>query len=400
MKITDVKVTLVSVPLEAPIRWAYGTRTTSVRNVVQVYTDEGIVGLGETRGSVAVATLIRQFTKRLKGENPFDLERILGLFQTEPFYHGYDGHCAIAGIEIALWDIMGKALDKPVYELIGGLYRKHVKASAFVFYRHKGENGLGGETTPEDIVRYCKDQIALHGFDVLKLKGGVFPPEHDLAVTKALREAFGPDMKLRVDPNGVWTPQTSIRIGLKFLEYDLEYLEDPTLSIEGMALVRRDVPIPLSTNMWVVEFDQIAPAVRLGAIDVILGDPHKWGGIWRSKELAAVCRTFKLGFAMHSAAEIGISTAAVLHIGASTPHLMYAIDSHYHHLTGDVIKKRHQYVDGGMMVPDGPGLGVELDEEKFNFYADLYQERASLAETDEAQYDPLRKDWNPGLQIW
>jgi glucarate dehydratase len=79
---------------------------------------------------------------------------------------------------------------------------------------------------------------------------------------------------------------------------------------------------------------------------------------------------------------------------------MYAIDSHYHHLTGDIITKRHEYVDGGMMVPDGPGLGVELDEEKFNYYADLYQERASLAETDEAQYDPLRKDWNPGLQIW
>jgi glucarate dehydratase len=400
MKIVNAKVTQVSVPLEAPIRWAYGTRTTTVRNVVQIETDDGLVGLGETRGSTAVASLIRSFAKKIIGRKPFDLEKILGLFQTEPFFHGYDGHSAIAGIEIALWDLMGKSVGKPTYELLGGLYREHVPASAFVFYRHKTEEGVGGETTPEDIVTYCKEQIALHGFEVLKLKGGVFPPEHDLAVTRALREEFGPEMKLRVDPNGVWTPQTTIRLGRQFLECDLEYLEDPTLSIEGMLQVRRDVPIPLSTNMWVVEFDHIPLAVRLGAIDVILGDPHKWGGLWRTKELAAVCRTFKLGLAMHSGAELGISTAGVLHIGASTPHLMYAIDSHYHHFIGDIITTPFKFVDGGLKVPNGPGLGVELDEEKFNYYADLYEERASLAETDEAQYDPLRKEWTPGLQIW
>jgi glucarate dehydratase len=401
MKIVETKVTQVSMPLQAPIRWAYGTRTTTVRNVVQIKTDEGLVGLGESRGSIQVASLISAFGKKLIGEDPFNLERILASMETEPFFHGYDGYSAIGGLEMAVWDIIGKALDRPVYQLIGGLVRRHIPMSGFIFYRHKNEAGVGGETTPDDIVEFCRQAMKEQGFKCLKLKGGVFPPEHDLACIKALREAFGDSVGLRLDPNGVWTPQTTLRIGRKLLEYDLEYLEDPTLGMEGMSLVRRDLPIPLSTNMWVVEFEQIPPAVRLHAVDVILGDPHKWGGILRTKELAAICRTFKLGFCLHSGAELGISTAAYLHLGASTPHLMYAIDSHYHHMTDDIIQGgMHQYVDGGMFVPEGPGLGVALDEEKFQHYAEMYKMRANLKESDEAQYDPLNPTWQPGLQIW
>ena len=318
MKITSTKVTTVMVPLEAPIRWGYGTRTNTVRNIVEVHTDDGLVGWGESRGSKQVRGLIEQFGKRVIGESPFDIERILALFQTEPFFHGYDGHSAIAGLEMALWDLKGKATGRPVYELLGGLYRRHVPVAAYIFYRHLSEDGLGGESTPEDIVVHCQDLVEKYKFTTLKLKGGVFPPEEEVAAIAAMREAFGPDVKLRLDPNGIWTPQTSLRIGHMLLPYDLEYLEDPTYGIDGMAMLRKDIPIPLSTNMWVVEFDHIPLSVHMGAVDVILSDVHKWGGLWRTKELAAVCRTFKLGFSMHSGAELGISTAAMLQIGAST----------------------------------------------------------------------------------
>ena len=399
MKITSTKVTTVMVPLEAPIRWGYGTRTNTVRNIVEVHTDDGLVGWGESRGSKQVRGLIEQFGKRVVGESPFDIERILALFQTEPFFHGYDGHSAIAGLEMALWDLKGKATGRPVYEVLGGLYRRHVPVAAYIFYRHLSEDGLGGESTPVDIVVHCQDLVEKYKFTTLKLKGGVFPPEEEVAAIAAMREAFGPDVKLRLDPNGIWTPQTSLRIGHMLLPYDLEYLEDPTYGIDGMAMLRKDIPIPLSTNMWVVEFDHIPLSVHMGAVDVILSDVHKWGGLWRTKELAAVCRTFKLGFSMHSGAELGISTAAMLQIGASTPNLLYDIDSHYHHMTDDILTEMLPYQDGGMYVPQGPGLGVQVDDEKLAQYSALYLEK-SIAESDEAQFDPKRKDWIPGLQVW
>jgi glucarate dehydratase len=399
MKITSTKVTTVMIPLEAPIRWGYGTRTNTVRNIVEVHTDEGLVGWGESRGSKQVRGLIEQFGKRIVGENPFDIERFLALFQTEPFFHGYDGHSAVAGLEMALWDLKGKATDKPVCELLGGLYREHVPVAGYIFYRHKSEAGLGGESTPDEIVAHCQDLVDQYDFTTLKLKGGVFPPEEEVAAIAAMREAFGPDMKLRLDPNGIWTPQTSLRVGRMLLPYDLEYLEDPTYGIDGMAMLRKDIPIPLSTNMWVVEFDHIPLSVHMGAVDVILSDVHKWGGLWRTKELAAVCRTFKLGFSMHSGAELGISTAAMLQIGASTPNLLYDIDSHYHHMTDDILTEMLPYQDGGMYVPQRPGLGVEVDEDKLAQYSAFYLEK-SIAESDEAQYDPKRKDWIPGLQVY
>ena len=125
-----------------------------------------------------------------------------------------------------------------------------------------------------------------------------------------MRETFGDQIGLRVDPNAGWTAQTALRVCKQLDKYDLEYIEDPTWGLEAMARLRKDIKTPLSTNMCVVEFDQIPPAIRLGAVDIILADCHKWGGIWQTKKLASVCETFKLGMSMHSGSELGISTAA------------------------------------------------------------------------------------------
>ncbi|MCL5076207.1 MAG: hypothetical protein M1136_11275 [Chloroflexi bacterium] len=396
MTIRNVVVTPVNIPLEAPIRWAWGVRTGITRNIIRVMTDDGLVGLGETMGGGEIRTISDRLGREIIGENPFNLEKILSRFQLTPYFSGYGGLAAIGGLEMALWDLMGKATGRSLYELIGGLYRSQVPFSAYVFYRYPGDQG-GGETTPEEIVAYCQELIKRYGFSVLKLKGGVFPPEHDVATVKALRETFGKSVQIRVDPNGVWSPQTSLRIGQQLLEYDLEYLEDPTSGIEGMARLRRDLPIPLATNMCVVDFEQIPQAVRLSAVDIILGDPHKWGGIWATKQLAAVCRTFQLGLSLHSGVELGISTAAYLHIAASTPQIAYAIDAHYHHQVDDIIVGgKLNYVNGCMTVPSGPGLGVELDEDKFRYYAELHTREGVLS----AIKDPRRPDWVPGRTLW
>ena len=291
------------------------------------------------------------------------------------YFHGYFGLSAIAGIEIALWDIIAKKADKPLCEMIGGMYRKEVPFSGYVFFRLKDEEtGAGGEKTPEEIIKFCEKAVAEHGFDCLKLKGGAHNPAHEIEVLRALRNHFGPKFKLRIDPNGCWSPQTAIKYAQELDEIGLEYLEDPCWGIEGMSRVRKDIHIPIATNMCVVNFDTLPVGIRENACDIILADAHKWGGIWVTKKLAAVCEAFHLGMSMHAGAEVGVSTAVNIHLAASTPQINYSIDGHYHHELDDIIKGgKHKYVNGKMLVPDAPGLGVELDEEKVAFYHERWK---------------------------
>ena len=221
---------------------------------------------------------------------------------------------------------------------------------------------------------FCQEAVDRYGFNCLKLKGGAYEPEHEIRVLRAIREHFGPDFKLRIDPNGCWSPQTAIKIAAELDEIGLEYLEDPCWGIEGMARLRRDIHTPLATNMCVVDFDTLPVGIREGAVDIILADPHKWGGIWATKKLAAVCDTFRLGMSMHAGAELGVSTAVNIQLAASTPQIRYSIDGHYHHELDDIIVGgKHQYHNGMMRVPDAPGIGVELDEEKVTYYHECFR---------------------------
>lgn len=398
MRISGVEVVSVSVPFEAPLRWAWGVDRGTRRNVVIMRTDEGLVGLGETRGGENVKGLVVSLSEKLKGHDPFDFEVILSKLQLIPYHSGYAGYAAIAGMEMALWDLMGKAANRPLYQLLGGMCRKEIPFSAYVHYRYASPDGVGGESTPDDIVMESQNMVEEYGFTVLKLKGGVFPPEHDIRTVKAMREAFGSKVQLRLDPNGVWSPQTACRVGRQLFDCDLEYLEDPTWGMDGMARVRRDLPIPLATNMCVVEFDHIPPAIRMGVVDVILGDIHKWGGIWAVKKLAAVCECFRLGMSIHSSAELGVSTAANLHLVASTPYLSYAIDGYIEHLVDDIIAERFRIKDGSIAVPEGPGLGVSLNEEKVRKYSMLYQSEGDHRMKEKG--DPYRPSWIPAKTVW
>jgi glucarate dehydratase len=398
MKITDVETTVVTMPFEAPIRWAFGTRTGTTRTIVKVHTDEGITGIGESYGGKATALGVQSLKPLVIGEDPFNTEHLVSKFI------GFSGRGVLpighpmffAPIEIACWDIIGKTLNTPVCKLIGGMNRKKIPFSAFVFYRYKGESGVGGESTPKDIVKYCSDAIDKWGFKVLKLKGGVLHPRIEVETIKELRETFGEETGLRIDPNAIWSVETSIQVGRELEKYNLEYYEDPTWNLEGMAQVRKKVNIPLSTNMCCISLDQIPPAIRLGAIDVILTDLHQWGGIWNGKKLAAIAETFQLGLSMHSCAELGVSTAVMLHFAASTPYLTYACDQHYHHHVDDIITKPFVYKDGCMTLPDGPGLGVELDDDKVDKYAKLSEEKGEARIT----FDPYRPDWVPMHPSW
>jgi glucarate dehydratase len=190
----------------------------------------------------------------------------------------------------------------------------------------------------------------------------VFPPGQETEAIRALRGAF-PGHPLRLDPNAAWTTQTSVTVA-QDLDGVLEYLEDPTPGIDGMARVARIAPMPLATNMCVVAFAHLPAAVRQNAVQVILSDHHYWGGLRRSQQLAGICETFGIGLSMHSNSHLGISLAAMVHLAAAVPNLTYACDTHWPWKTEDVVAGQPFIFSGGTLsVPSGPGLGVELDRE-------------------------------------
>jgi glucarate dehydratase len=179
-------------------------------------------------------------------------------------------------------------------------------------------------------------------------------------------------------------------------EYDIEFCEDPTWGIEGMGLVRRDTHIPLATNMCCISFEQIPLVVRARALDVILGDMHFWGGPTALLQLAKVCETFNLGMSLHSDRELGVSTAAILHVAASQPMVSHAIDSHLLEQDGDLITEPFEFHGGRLRLPEGPGLGVTLDRDRLAYLHKLFLEHG---ERDEFR-DDTRSTWKAFLPLW
>jgi len=377
MQITEIKATPVFVPLETPTHSNMGIRLGTKRTIVQMYTDNGVEGIGETLGGDPTTYLIKLMSNQIIGEDPFRIENILRRLSKLPFFYGYNGFMAIGGIEMACWDIMGKATNQPVAQLLGGIERREIPVSAFVHNRESTDKKeISREQSAERIVEFAQQLIDKYGFKVIKYKSEGTNDFLDLKVMRSLREHFGEEMKLRIDPNTAWTYEQALNICKKLEPYDLEYIEDPVAGIEAMSRLRREVNIPFSTNMRVVDFDQLAIGIQIKAVDVILGDPIHWGGLWNFKKLAAVCETFKLGMSMHSGGDLGISTAAILQLVASTPVVHHAMDSLYYHYVGDIITEPFKFIDGCLHLPEGPGLGVTIDQETFDQYAEMYKEQS------------------------
>ncbi|WP_457967909.1 glucarate dehydratase family protein [Arthrobacter sp. D1-29] len=381
VSITDVSITPVAFK-DPPLLNTVGVHEPfALRAVVEVHTDSGISGLGETYGDAGHIARLELAARALTGADVFNINelrsRVAMSLQQDTIRggHGMSGMVTgssttdrvLSAFDVAALDIQGKLLGRPVSDLLGGAVRDSVQFSGYLFYKWAGHPGQeddawGAALDPAGIVRQARAMVDRYGFQALKLKAGVFPPEEETAAIKALAAEF-PGVPLRIDPNGAWTVETSIRVG-KELDGILEYLEDPTPGIEGMAAVRREVGMPLATNMCVVSFADVAPAVAAGAVDVILSDHHFWGGLRRTQFLAGITETFGLGLSMHSNSHLGISLAAMVHLAAATPNLDYACDTHWpwKDPAEDVIAPGQFAFEGGAVtVPTGPGLGVELD---------------------------------------
>lgn len=396
MKITDIKATTVTVPLEAPLRHGNGCHWGRfVRTVVEVETDEGITGLGEMGGGGESAeAAFRAMKSYLVGRDPARIEEMRFLI-ANPTASLYNNRTQIlAALEFACLDIIGQKWGVAVSEILGGRLQERVPFATYLFFRYPNpKTGAGEVRTPDQLVAEARDLKERYGFTSHKLKGGVFRPEYELECYRALASSLEGD-RFRFDPNGVWSTEDAIWFGQHIEDIRNDYLEDPVFGLNGMRRVREKVRMPLSTNTVVVNFEQLAANVLSTAVDVILLDTTFWGGIRQCVKAAGVCETFQLGVAVHSSGELGIQLATMLHLGACIPNLSFAADAHYHHLTDDITAGgKFKYEDGSIAVPTAPGLGVKLDRDKLAEYAELYR-RLGPYPYDQ---DPLRPGWTPTI---
>lgn len=391
MKITDLRARTVAIPLNAKLRHNTGVHPGYfLRTVIEIVTDEGITGLGEIGGGDQRAAFAK-LKPRILGLDPFHLG-IIKQKVLRSIYYLSNGRL-YAAIEMACLDIQGKVLGRPVSDLLGGRLRDKVPFIAYLFWRYDRPGG-GHDQRAEDLADHCVQLHEQLGVRSMKLKAGVMDPAEEVRVLALCRKQLGDSFGLRIDPNGVWSVATAVKMGRRLEPLEIEYFEDPAWGLEGNTAVRSQVRIPIATNMYPNKFDDLGPAVRMGAVDIILTDLHYWEGPRGVKDLVAVCETFNLGVAMHSGAEFGIELAAMLHTASTIPTMRFAGDAHYHYLTDDIIQGGLMpYEDGCIRVPTGPGLGVALDEEKMVKYERYYEKMGDYY----ARFhrDDYRPDWFP-----
>ena len=426
--IRDFKITPIAIT-DPPLLNSVGLHQPyALRTIIELVTDDNISGISEIPGNIEINALLDQARELVIGQDPFQLNKL----KAQLFDHFGEGEREKRGnqpwddrklvhvfsaIEVACLDIQGKICGRPIVDLLGGMCREEVSFDAYLFYKLKGAGGvLGHEINPkatgweaarqaaaldpDEIVAQAKVMMKEFGFQSIKLKGGVKPPDEELNAILALSKEFGPEVPLRFDPNGVWNVETSIEYGKK-MNGILEYLEDPTLGQDGMSQVRKALDLPLATNMCTTSFEQIPASVSLWSEDIILSDHHFWGGLRESVNLGKVCKTFGKGLSMHSNSHLGISLIAMVHMAAAIPNLSYDLDTHYPWQSEEVIVGgRIKFEEGKVIVPREPGLGIKLDQVELEKLHNNYIDCKITHRDDTSEMKKYFPDWEYHAIRW
>jgi glucarate dehydratase len=414
LTIKKLTVTPIALP-DPPILAASGCHGPYfLRNVVEIETDGGIVGIGETHGGQSVAEGLQQAGPRIVGQSAAAYRRFAApILQI--------GKSVYAGIELACLDALGKATGLRLCDLLGGPVRDEVEFAAYLFFRYaaddprlladprivdgrgKGDKALdpwGEVRTPQAMAILAWEFHRRYGFRVHKLKAGVLPPDLELDALRAISDRFDGQHRVRIDPNGRWKVETAIRIGRKLKELPLEYYEDPVAGQEAMAEVRSKTGLKMSTNSCVTSFDHIPPAVTTRPIDVVLCDHHYWGGIPACQALGAMAGPLGWTISQHSNNHAGITMAAMIHVAAVVPELTVASDTHYPWLVEGadiIVGGKLPIVGGKMQIPPRPGVGVEIDRDKLAQAHETYVKCGMRERDDAATMRMLEPGWRREL---
>lgn len=421
MKIKDVRVTPIAVK-DPPLLNASGIHEPyTLRSIIEVEGDDGTIGLSETYGDLPVLSLLQKVAPELVGMNAWSLNELRGRVNAQltdvratnagaelaPGSHpSKQAANAYSAFEVALLDLQARSMDIPLVDLLGGAVRDAVPFSAYLFFKYAEHvdspyvpDRWGEALTVEQIVGQARTMIDQYGFKSIKLKAGVLEPDIEADCIIALKKAF-PDHMLRIDPNAAWKLETAVRIHEK-IKNDLEYYEDPTPGLEGMAELYKQTGIPLATNMVVTDFDEFRRSLALNSVQIVLSDHHYWGGLRNTLVLASMCETFGIGISMHSNSHLGISLTAMAHVAAACPNLSYACDTHYPWQDEEdevIVGGKVPIVGGCVRIQDKPGLGIELDRDRLAKQHEVYNSIDIRSRDDGAQmkkYDPEWELINP-----
>jgi glucarate dehydratase len=373
-RVVAVDVTVVNIPYEAPtITSSLYARPGISRTLVEVRTDDGLVGLGEGMGGDDLAAQVRAAALDLIGEDPFRIEYLLNRLLVE---RGHRPH-AVSALEFALWDVVGQACGRPLYDLLGGRFRERVPICGVLLFRDTGVSGKGGEATPEAIAGQAVEIVERFGFPALKWKAGVRDLETDLQIMRLIRDAVGDAVRLRIDPNSVWSVDEAVSVVGRLAPLDLEWIEDPCKTLEELAAARSRVDTAFASDGVAGRPADLPRVAAARAVDIAKADTAAQGGLLGFRRFATVGEACGLGVGMHSSAELGVATAARMHLLAATPNQVYAVDHTCWYHADDVVAGGMAALfgaerDGCMAPPDRPGLGVRLDAAKVAHYAALH----------------------------
>ena len=361
MRISEVVTTPLWIPYNQPYHWAQGVTLGAGVILVEVRTDEGVTGYGEsiaTPSAEAICSYLSLAADICIGRSPFENARLMA-----EAYHGLfelNGTCSaprfagqvLAGLEMALWDVMGKAVGRPVHELLGGAVRDVVRYF-----------GFPQGATAEELATQAAG-FAEAGCDVIYVKVGR-GDDLDTEIVAKVRDAIGPKRRLRLDPNEHWQPARAARMIGKLARFDIDLIEQPTHaeSIDALARVRASSPVAIAADQSVFTPHDAFDACRRHAADLLVIGLHETGGLLRFNKVAHIAAAAGIEVCIHGLYETGITTAASNQVAAATPNLDDGNQYMNHLLAWDIVKSPDLTPQGGVLpVLDGPGLGFELDE--------------------------------------
>ncbi|BCH05173.1 chloromuconate cycloisomerase (plasmid) [Mesorhizobium sp. 131-2-5] len=370
MKITKLRVTPVNIPLEKPLWWTGGHYPGTSKAIIEVETDEGLIGLGESP-SVEVVQTIEAMGERLVGQDPLDIAaceaKTLPPWQIVQNTDDSSVVKAFGAIEIALWDLRGKVFGEPLYKLLGGAVRKDIPFTEYFGFRD------GGEMSAHDVADYCLLMREQHGSTMFEGKLIRGDPQLEIETVKALRTALGPRDMIRLDSNMQWSVPTAIHVLREIEPFNIRNYEDPVATFEEMAVLRKHSAIPFSSHI-----PDIRRAVRAGVPDFIVTNFAVLGGINRAVRFIGACEAMGVGFWCYSG-DAGVATAAYLHMSAAMPWITEPSQSLFRWQVGDVIENGpFRQKNNVVAVPEGPGLGVTLDRDALAFWNNHLVEHGPL----------------------
>ena len=397
------------------------------RNIVVLTDNSGHTGVGEVPGGEKIRQTLEDARDLVVGETIGAYNNILAAIRTKFADRDAGGRGkqtfdlrvmihAVTAVESALLDLLGQHLGLPVAALLGeGQQRASVETLGYLFFvgdrRKTNLSYVAGEDekidwfrlrhqeamTPEAVVRLAEATHDHYGFADFKLKGGVLRGEAEIEAVAAIAKRF-PKARVTLDPNGAWSLYEAIRL-CKDMHGILAYAEDPCGAEAGfsgreiMAEFRRATGLPTATNMIATDWRQLSHALRLGAVDIPLADPHFWT-MQGSVRVAQTCRDNGLTWGSHSNNHFDISLAMFAHVGAAAPGKVTAIDTHWIWQDGQALTKEPLRIRGGKIaIPDRPGLGIEIDRTAIEAANALYKKHGLGARDDAIAKQFLIPGW-------